>query len=44
MTTPDSPKKVEPQETGGFPIQAKLLLAVLAVAVIALILKATGVF
>jgi hypothetical protein len=44
MTTPDSSKKVEHEEKGGLPIQLKLLLAVLVIAVVAIILKATGVF
>jgi hypothetical protein len=45
MKTFDSSKKTDQQQNdGGFPIQAILLLGVLGVAVITLILKATGVF
>ena len=44
MTTPDSSKEVRQAEEGGFPIQAKLLLGILLVGVIALILKAAGLF
>ena len=44
MTQQDSPKYQNPNDQQGFPIQLKLLLAVIALGVLSLILKASGIF
>lgn len=44
MTTQDSSKQKQQEGEEGFPIQAKLLLAVIVLAVLLIILKVLGVF
>lgn len=43
MTQQDSPKQQNPDEQQGFPLQLKLLLAVIALGLLGVILKVGGI-